>query len=172
MEKSGTISEGACVATVTVKGAGEEPGVAEVGETVQVDWLGAPVQASETALENPFIPETCKLYVAEDPTVTVAEVELPATVVRAKSVAAPVRLTEAGPPMASSTTVREPVRLPMAVGAKVTLKEQDAPGAREIPHALVCEKSPVILMLQTGAAEVVAEFVSAEEREELVVLTI
>jgi len=62
VEKSGTMSEGACVATVTVKGTGEEPGVAEVGETVQVDWLGAPVQASETALENPFIPETRKLY--------------------------------------------------------------------------------------------------------------
>jgi hypothetical protein len=35
--------------TVTVKGAAETPGVTEVGETVHIDMLGAPVQARPRA---------------------------------------------------------------------------------------------------------------------------
>jgi hypothetical protein len=49
------------VATDTVNGAAELPGVTEVGETVQVDMLGAPVQTSETAEMKPLSAETCKL---------------------------------------------------------------------------------------------------------------
>ena len=43
---------------MTVKGPAE---VTEVGETLHMDILGAPVQASETALEKPLSGETCKL---------------------------------------------------------------------------------------------------------------
>lgn len=137
VEMPGTTSEGAWVATVTVKGAGEAPGVTEACETVQVERLGVPVHARETALEKPLTPETCRLYVADEPAVTEAEVEPPEAAARAKSVPGPLRLIGAGVLTASSVTVREPVRLPVVVGAKVTLKVQEAPGPMEVPQLLV-----------------------------------
>lgn len=79
---------------MTVKDPTEVPGVTEVGETVHMDILGAPVQASDTALEKPLSGETCKLYVAGEPAVTEAEVEPLEAAAREKSVAGPERLTE------------------------------------------------------------------------------
>src|SRR5260370_30482777 len=83
----GTRSEGAMVVTVTVKGDAEPLGMIGVDETVQVDKLGAPVQASATGLEKPLSGDTCRLKVAGEPAVTVAEVEPPGAAARAKSVA-------------------------------------------------------------------------------------
>jgi hypothetical protein len=50
---------------------------------------------------------------------------------------APVRLTLCGLPVALSVIVIVPGWLPTAVGVKVTLMEQLAPGATEAPQVLV-----------------------------------
>ena len=47
-----------------------------------------------------------------------------------------------------SVTVTEPVREPVAVGVKVTLIVHDALAARLVPQVLVCEKSPLMVMLE------------------------
>jgi len=47
-----------------------------------------------------------------------------------------------------SVTVTEPVREPVAVGVKVTLIVHDALAARLVPQVLVCEKSPLTVMLE------------------------
>ena len=47
-----------------------------------------------------------------------------------------------------SVTVMEPVREPVAVGVKVTLIVHDALAARLVPQVLVCEKSPLMVMLE------------------------
>jgi len=44
------------------------------------------------------------------------------------------------------------VREPVAVGAKVTLIVQDALAARPVPQVLVCEKSPLMVMLEIVSA--------------------
>jgi len=45
-------------------------------------------------------------------------------------------------------TVIEPVREPVAVGVKVTLMVQDELAARLEPQVLLCEKSPLAVMLE------------------------
>ena len=47
-----------------------------------------------------------------------------------------------------SVTLTEPVREPVAVGVKVTLIVHDALAARLVPQVLVCEKSPLMVMLE------------------------
>jgi len=47
-----------------------------------------------------------------------------------------------------SVTVMEPVREPVAVGVKVTLIVHDELAARLVPQVLVCEKSPLTVMLE------------------------
>jgi hypothetical protein len=48
---------------------------------------------------------------------------------------------------ALSVMVTDPYRLPLAVGVKVTLIIQVAPGARVVPQELVCAKSPLAATL-------------------------
>ena len=60
----------------------------------------------------------------------------------AGAVPVPVRLTVCGLPVALSVRVTAAVRVPLAVGVKVTLIVQLAPAATELPHVLVCAKSP------------------------------
>ena len=55
----------------------------------------------------------------------------------------PVRPTVCGLPEALSVIVTEAVRVPGAVGAKVTLRVQLAPVATEVPQVLTWLKSPV-----------------------------
>src|ERR1700730_772563 len=55
----------------------------------------------------------------------------------------PVRLTVARPFVALLEIVKEPVRVPAAVGVNVTLKVQLAPAARLVPQLFVCAKSPL-----------------------------
>src|SRR6202007_1156019 len=59
----------------------------------------------------------------------------------------PVRLADCGLPEALSATLRVPVRVPEAVGVKVTLMVQFAPAARELPQLSVSEKSPLAEIL-------------------------
>ena len=47
-----------------------------------------------------------------------------------------------------SVTVIEPVRVPVAVGVKVTVIVHDELAARLAPQVLVWEKSPLIVMLE------------------------
>jgi len=54
----------------------------------------------------------------------------------------PVRLTVWGLPLALSLTLKVAVRLPGAVGAKVTLIAQLPFAATELPQLLDCPKSP------------------------------
>ena len=63
------------------------------------------------------------------------------------AVPVPVRLTVWVAGLALSTMVIEPLREPVAVGEKVTLREQEALGARVEPQVLVWEKSPLAVML-------------------------
>jgi hypothetical protein len=63
------------------------------------------------------------------------------------AVPVPVRLTVWVAGLALSVTVRVPVLVPLAVGAKVTLRVQEALAARLEPQVLVWEKSPLAVML-------------------------
>jgi hypothetical protein len=57
----------------------------------------------------------------------------------------PLRLTVCGLPLASSLMLREALRLPVAVGVKVTLMVQLAPAATDVPQVLLWAKSPALV---------------------------
>jgi hypothetical protein len=59
----------------------------------------------------------------------------------------PVRVTVCVAGLALSVMVKEPLREPLAVGVKVTLRLQLALAARLEPQVLVWEKSPLAVML-------------------------
>ena len=59
----------------------------------------------------------------------------------------PVSKSRCGLPNASSVIVTAPVRVPVAVGVKVTLIVQDEPADTPPPQVLVCAKSPLATML-------------------------
>jgi hypothetical protein len=63
------------------------------------------------------------------------------------AVPVPVRLTVWVAGLALSVMVNEPLRDPLAVGVKVTLRVQLALAARLEPQVLVWEKSPPTVML-------------------------
>ena len=54
----------------------------------------------------------------------------------------PVRLTDCGLPLALSAMVIAPLRVPVAVGVKVTMIVQLPPAATELPQVLFWAKSP------------------------------
>lgn len=58
----------------------------------------------------------------------------------------PLSETVCGLLASESVSVRAPVRVPVAVGVKVTETEQLAPAASEVPQLLVCAKSPPATM--------------------------
>ncbi len=66
----------------------------------------------------------------------------------AGTVPVPARLTFCGLLLALSVMVMAPVRVPVAVGVKVTLMVHLAPAATEMPQSLVCAKSPPATMLE------------------------
>ena len=80
-----------------------------------------------------------------------AKVRLLAERLTAGALPVPVSATVCGLPGSESAMLTEAVRVPEAVGAKVTEIVQLAPCASELPQAFVCEKSaalaPVMLML-------------------------
>lgn len=61
----------------------------------------------------------------------------------------PERLTACGLPAALSVMESVPLRVPEAVGVKVTLMVQWAPAATDDPQLFVCAKSPLAAMLVT-----------------------
>ena len=61
------------------------------------------------------------------------------------AVPVPERLAVWGLLLASSVTVKVPLRVPVAVGAKVTLIVQFAPAATLLPQLFVCPKSPLLV---------------------------
>jgi hypothetical protein len=69
---------------------------------------------------------------------------------REKSTPVPLKDVICGLPLnASSVTVSAPVRVPVAVGVKAKVKVQWAPAAKVAPQLFVCEKSPLMEMLET-----------------------
>jgi len=115
--------------------------VAGLGETLQVDAVGAPVQVKLTLPEKPFGAVAVKLNVAVAPAATAAEAVLAVTAKPVDPV--PVRAIVCGLSFALSVIVKVPVRLPLAVGVKVTLTVQLALGPSDVPQLLVSEKSPL-----------------------------
>ena len=87
------------------------------------------------------------------------------------AVAVPVRLMVWGLLGALSVIVTVPVRVPAAVGLKVTLMVQLPPAATEPPQVLVWAKSPVAPMLVIVKA-VLPVLVRVEVRAALVVPTV
>jgi hypothetical protein len=63
------------------------------------------------------------------------------------AVPVPVRLTVCVAGLALSVMVKEPLREPLAVGVKATLRVQLALAARLEPQVLAWEKSPLTVML-------------------------
>jgi hypothetical protein len=98
----------------------ELPGVSGFGEISQIASEGAPVQVKATLwLYPPKLPRL-KLYAVDCPGATVAEVEEPAAT-NEKSSPVPDRATACGLVAALSAMVRVAVRVPPAVGLKVTV---------------------------------------------------
>ena len=61
-----------------------------------------------------------------------------------EAVPVPIRLSDWGLPAALSVNTTEAVRLPVALGAKVTASVHCAEAASEEPQGLVKEKSPAL----------------------------
>jgi hypothetical protein len=80
----GVLTEGAVVVTVTVTFVAELPAVTGFG-TVQVASEGAPVQVRLTLWLNPHSPAIVKVYVADCPGATAAEVGEPEAAASVKS---------------------------------------------------------------------------------------
>ena len=112
------------------------------GDTEQVDALGAPEQLKFTVPEKPPAAEAVRSNVAAAPAATVADWVV---VAMAKPVEpAPVSETVCGLSVAESVSVNVPVRVPLAVGVKVTATVQLALGDREAAQLFVSEKSPLV----------------------------
>lgn len=119
--------------------------VTEAGETVQLDFIGAPVQASATARLKPPNGVIVTLKVVLFPLCTGTEV----VAASVKSQPVPERGTVCGLPPALSVIVSVPLRAPTAVGANVTLIVQLVPAANvagltghALAPVLVSAKSP------------------------------
>jgi hypothetical protein len=100
-----------------------------------------------------------------DPTNWPAKVRLPGATPAIGATAVPVKLTDcvlAAAPVAFSVTERVPVRVPVAVGLKLTVMVQLAPAAKEVPHILLSAKSPplvpaIVTLVMESATELVLE---------------
>ena len=89
---------------------------------------------------------TLRVYVADCPGETVAEGEEPDADVTVKSWPVPLSATACGLPGALSEMLMLPLRVPPAVGLKVTLIVQLAPSLTLLPQLFVCEKSPLTVI--------------------------
>jgi hypothetical protein len=144
---------GAVVETVTVTEVGLVPfSVTELGETLHVDKVGAPVQLRETVWLKPPPGERETAYVAVWPAATVA---VGAGDAIEKSWPVPLSATVCGLPGPLSLIVSVPVLAPLTVGSKNTPMAQLAPAARLLPQALSVPKSPglaVVLVMLSGTS--------------------
>lgn len=125
---------------------------------VPVPWY-ATVQVRLAAPEKPPTDASCRLAVADPPTVAIVNA---VEVTDSDSVdPVPVSDTVCGDPVALSVIVRLPVRLPPAVGVNVTETVQFAPMATLVPQVLVSAKSPEAAMDEMlSAAEPELEIVT------------
>ena len=115
-----------CAVTPSVK-------VMVVVESVQVALTGTLVQATVTVPSNPPSGVTVKVRVPVDPAVTVNAVGA----VNSKFHPVPDKATTWGLSLSLLTMVIDPTRVPVVVGAKLTLNVQFAPAATLLPHVLV-----------------------------------
>jgi hypothetical protein len=125
------------VLMVSVVEAAAPLGVTVVGEKLHDAPAGRSEQESPTASLNPFEGVTVTVVVPDWPAVTLS---VPGEALSAKSgapVAMPEKETVCGLPVALSAMETEAVRVPTAVGVKVTLMVQLAPTATLEPHVLV-----------------------------------
>jgi hypothetical protein len=125
------------IETETVAAADSET---ELGDTVQVDSAGAPLQANVTIWLNPPAGETVRENIAVWPAETVVEDEEPG--LSEKSSPSPLRATVCGLRGALSLIVSVPALAPPAAGSKKTPTLQLAPTARLLPQELSTAKSP------------------------------
>ncbi len=114
--KRGEMTEAAVVLTVTVTLVAELPKVAGFGVTVQLASAGTPLHVNVTIPDIPPWPPILKVYVADRPGVTVAEVEELEVGANEKSSPVPFKATLCGLPTALSDMLSAPVRLPDALG--------------------------------------------------------
>jgi hypothetical protein len=142
----GELTEAAVVLTVTVTLVAQLPKVAGFGETVQLASAGSPVHVKVTIPAIPPWPPILKVYVADRPGETVAEVEAPEGGANEKSSPVPFKATLCGLPTALSDMLSAPVRLPDALGWKVTEIMHFAPALTLPAHVFVWEKSPVAVI--------------------------
>ena len=135
---------GAVVATLTLKFEAVLALTDSVAGTEQVAFVGAPEQLSEAVPSIPP-PPIESVYVALEPGVTFAELELPEATLSASVglVPVPVSVTVCGLSGALSVTMRVPLLIPALVGVKVTLTSHDRPAPTELPHVFVSEKASV-----------------------------
>ena len=138
----GAVKDGAVVVTSTVT---LVPGFTVEGEIEQLAATGIPPQVRATGWLNPPTAFTSNEYFAVWPGRMVADVGEPGDVASAKSCPAPVSETVCGLLLALSVIDSVPLRLPVALGVKVTLMVQLAPGASELGQVLVWAKSPLVL---------------------------
>ena len=114
------------------------------GDTEQVDAVGAPEHVKFTVPENPLAAVAVRLNVAVAPAATVADAAVAATVKPDEPV--PVSEIVCGLSVAESVSANVPVRVPLAVGMKVTATVQLLLGDREVAQLFVSEKSPLVCM--------------------------
>ena len=134
-------------------------GVTELGVTAQVACVivAGSAQLKLTVWLNPPCDATESVNVAVPPALTVADCW--PVVVTAKSSPVPESATICGLPGDVSVMTRLPVRVPPAVGLKVTMGEQLPPGD-SVPHVFdATAKSPVALSPEIVTADALA-FVS------------
>src|SRR3954454_11931441 len=120
-------------------------------------WLKSPLAATEEAVAA-VVPELVTVTVwagALEPTTVPAKDRLAGAAFSTGPGAVPVpdRLTVLVTPPA--LMVRVPLRAPGAVGANFTLTVQPPPAAMDDPQVLAWEKSPLVAMDETVAAELV-----------------
>ena len=141
----------ACVRAVVVTTALKVDAVVALTEVVagavQVAAGGAPVQVSEAVPATPW-PPIDSVKVTFEPALKVAELELPVAIPRPRDAFPPVPESDTvcGLPEALSVIVRVPLRLPDALGVKVTVTVQLPLGPITLPQLFVSAKSPVVAM--------------------------
>src|SRR6202171_230700 len=146
----GTISAVVASDTCAVCAVFPSAAATEAGVTVQVERLGAPVQANATV---PVHPPTGGMVTLEGSVLAAVTFCTVVGPVNPKSggVVVPVSDTVCGLPVALSMMVKVPMRVPAIVGVNVTLIMQLAPAASDVAGGvigqadapvLVCAKSP------------------------------
>ena len=107
----------------------------EVGLTVQVSPVIAPLHVNATVPVYPETPAAVNCSVAELPFFTVAEAVVVASV---KSPPVPVRAIGRGLEVPLLVIVTVPLSAPVPPGVKLTVSVQNAPAASVVPQLLDC----------------------------------